>query len=151
MLLIDLLPEVLVFARKTIAASSSTPAAEPAEPEPVILRSPSLAANAAIAPQSTAGESGGDVSPATPEQASPVDVTAIFGSVSPTDILTLIREALLADRNGSRVALDTDAITIVGLEGGEDRIKRLGRWEVDIVTGKGVEPVRRAVEVVAEE
>lgn len=80
----------------------------------------------------------------------PTDMASIFGSVSSTDILALVREALLADRNGSRVALGTDGITFVGLEEGEDRIKRLGKWQVDIVAGKDVKPVRRHVEVIAE-
>ena len=43
----------------------------------------------------------------------------------------------------------TDAVA-VRLEAGEDRIKRLGVYEVEIVTGKGLEPVRRTVEVVPE-
>jgi hypothetical protein len=135
-LLDELLPETLTFSRKPIAVLA-------ADPEPVVHRSPSLAANAATSPQATSGTS---AEPA----ASAVDTTSIFGSVSATDILTRIREALLADRNGSRVALEAEGITIVGLEEGEDRIKHLGRWEVDVVTGKGIEPVRRIVEVVAE-
>lgn len=136
-LLHDLLPEVLVFARKPIAAPTPEPA-----PEPVVPRSPALAANAQVSTRATTAPS----EPETPQQ----DTKAIFGSVAAGDVVALIREALLVDSNGSRVALEADAISILGLEAGEDRIKRLGVYEVEIVTGKGLEPVRRTVEVVPE-
>jgi phage gp45-like len=76
--------------------------------------------------------------------------------VSSGDVLTRVREALLQGSGGTAttgvaVALENDSVRIVGLELGEDRIKRLGRWEVEIVPGKGVDPVRRVVEVVPEE
>ncbi|KAI0125489.1 hypothetical protein BJ170DRAFT_684757 [Xylariales sp. AK1849] len=159
-LLNDLLPEVLVFTRKPISApttlvtsATSTPAEPAPELEPTVTRSPSLAANAATSPAATPSARTATAStyPATPAAEPAADTTSIFGSVSPNDILTRIREALLADRNGSRVALEAEGITILGMEEGEDRIKRLGRWEIDIVTGKGSEPVQRVVEVVAEE
>lgn len=66
------------------------------------------------------------------------------------DVVARIREALLADRNGSRVAVEAEGISIIGLETGEDRIKNLGVYEVEIVTGKDVEPLRRTIEVVPE-
>ncbi|KAK6204083.1 oligomeric, coiled-coil, peripheral membrane protein [Pestalotiopsis sp. IQ-011] len=138
-LLQDLLPEVLVFARKPIAASTPEPA-----PEPVVFRSPALAANAQVSTQATSAAAPSE--PETPQQ----DTKAIFGSVAAGDVVARIREALLIDSNGSRVALETDAVSILGLEAGEDRIKRLGVYEVEIVTGKGLEPVRRTVEVVPE-
>ncbi|ETS86916.1 hypothetical protein PFICI_00744 [Pestalotiopsis fici W106-1] len=137
-LLQDLLPKVLVFARKPIAAP------EPAkDPEPVVSRNFALAANAQVSTQ-TAAEAA-----AVPEQPQQ-DTKAIFGSVAPTDVVARIREALLADSNGSRVSFEAEAVSILGLEAGEDRIKRLGVYEVEIVTGKGLEPVRRTVEVVPE-
>ncbi|KAH6646691.1 hypothetical protein BKA67DRAFT_580255 [Truncatella angustata] len=141
-LLSDLLPATLIFARKPInSADSAQP--EVSAPEPSIPRSPSLAANAQTSMQQQQQSSSPGMEPA-------VDTTTIFGSVSSLDIQQRIREALLADRNGSRVALEVDGISIKGLEAGEDRIKRLGVYEVEIVTGKGLEPVRRTVEVVSE-
>lgn len=127
----------MVFARKPIAAPTPEPA-----PEPAVPRSPALAANAQVSTRATTAPS----EPETPQQ----DTKAIFGSVAAGDVVALIREALLVDSNGSRVALEADAISILGLEAGEDRIKRLGVYEVEIVTGKGLEPVRRTVEVVPE-
>lgn len=112
------------------------------EPEPAVMRSPSLAANAQLSTQPSVGAA----VPATSQQ----DTTAIFGSVAALDVLTRIREALLADNNGSRVALEVDGVTIRGLEAGEDRIKSLGLYEVEIITGKGLEPVKRTIEVVPE-
>ncbi|KAF2973411.1 hypothetical protein GQX73_g9 [Xylaria multiplex] len=138
-LLTALLPEVLVFPRIPV---STTPAPPP-EPSP---RSPSLAANAATSTPT----------PAAPESAA---VTPIFGSVSRTDILSLIKENLLADPQGSRVSLEEESLELVGLDlehDGENRIKRLGTFEVLISPGVGadgreIEPVRRVVQVVAEE
>ncbi|KAI1874423.1 hypothetical protein JX265_004631 [Neoarthrinium moseri] len=127
------LPAVLTFARKAIAPA--------AEPEPAVPRSPSLAVNAALSTQPKPASA-----PAADE------ATAIFGSVSTVDILAHIREVLQeADQTERRVGLEADAIAIEGLDLGEDRIKRLGRFELVITTGRGVEPVRRIVEVVAEE
>ncbi|KAI0536466.1 hypothetical protein GGR58DRAFT_475116 [Xylaria digitata] len=139
-LLTALLPEALVFPRIPVSA---TPAPRP---EPSIPRSPSLAANAATSTPS----------PAAPESAA---VTPIFGSVSRNDILSLIKENLLVDPQGSRVSLEAESLELVGLDlehDGENRIKRLGTFEVLIspgvgADGKELEPVRRIVQVVAEE
>lgn len=140
-LLQDLLPEVLVFARKPISVPE--PAKEPEAPAQRM--SPALAANAQVSTQPKDAPTA-PAAPAVPEQ----DLTAIFGSVAVTDVVARIREALLADSNGSRVAIEADAVSILGLEAGEDRIKRLGVYEVEIVTGKGSEPLRKKVEVVPE-
>ncbi|KAI1128259.1 hypothetical protein F5Y10DRAFT_240920 [Nemania abortiva] len=141
-LLTTLLPEVLVIPRAPVPSTPAPP------PEPVVPRSPSLAANAATSTLAAA--------PQTPEVAT---VTPIFGSVSRSDILALIREKLLADPQGSRVALEAESLEILGLDpehDGENRIKRLGTFEVLITPGVGadgkeVEPVSRVVEIVAEE
>ncbi|KAI1116848.1 hypothetical protein F5Y14DRAFT_405494 [Nemania sp. NC0429] len=139
-LLTALIPEVLVFRR---AAVSMTP---PPPPEPSVPRSPSLAANAAT-------------SIPTPEPPQPAVVTPIFGSVSRGDILALIREKLLADPQGSRVSLDVDSLELLGLDpehDGENRIKRLGTFEILISAGVGadgkkIEPLSRVVQVVPED
>ncbi|RYP05745.1 hypothetical protein DL764_003603 [Monosporascus ibericus] len=133
-LLTTLLPPTLTFARKPI----TTPAPE-AAPEPVVPRSPSLAPTAAAS--QTAGV--GDETPAA--------ATAIFGSVSTNDILHVVKEALAVDSQGSRVALEAESVLILGLEAGEDRIKKLGTFEVEISPGKDLDPVRRTVEVIPEE
>ncbi|KAI0852838.1 hypothetical protein F5Y00DRAFT_226202 [Daldinia vernicosa] len=142
-LLETLLPPILTFARKPIPAVS---APLPSEPKPTpIPRSPSLAANAAASIDFAAEDS----TPPSTEEAAP---TAIFGSVSVNDILALIRERLLEDdpAQGGRVALEADNVQIQGLEG-EDRIKRLGTFDVLITAGKDLEPLVRKVEVVPEE
>ncbi|RYP68201.1 hypothetical protein DL771_006801 [Monosporascus sp. 5C6A] len=129
-LLTTLLPPTLTFARKPIA----TPAPE-AAPEPVVPRSPSLAPTAAASQTAGVG----------------AETPAIFGSVSTNDILHVVKEALAVDSQGSRVALEAESVVILGLEAGEDRIKRLGTFEVEISPGKDLEPVRRTVEVIPEE
>ncbi|KAI0433470.1 hypothetical protein F5Y09DRAFT_338688 [Xylaria sp. FL1042] len=134
-LLTRLLPQALVFPRIPV----STPPPEPATP-----RSPSLAANAATSTSVAASEAA---------------VTPIFGSVSRNDILALIKESLLMDPNGSRVALEAESLELLGLDpehDGEHRIKRLGTFEVLIApgvdaSGKTIEPVSRVVQVVPEE
>ncbi|GAW10949.1 hypothetical protein ANO14919_002870 [Xylariales sp. No.14919] len=139
-LLMTLLPEALVFPRIPVSTTPASP------PEPLVPRSPSLAANAATSTHS----------PKAPESAV---VTPIFGSVSRSDILALIKETLLADPQGGRVALEAESLELLGLDlehDGENRIKRLGTFEVLIAPGVGangeeIEPVRRLVRVVAEE
>ncbi|KAI0506238.1 hypothetical protein F5B22DRAFT_624753 [Xylaria bambusicola] len=132
-LLSTLLPEVLVFPRIPV---STTPA------EPAIPRSPSLAANAAISTSDAAA----------------AEVTPIFGSVSRGDILAVIKENLVADPNGGRVALEDESLEIIGLDpeyDGDNRIKRLGTFQVRISPGVGaegrvIESVSRTVQVVPE-
>ncbi|KAI0187339.1 hypothetical protein EV127DRAFT_436802 [Xylaria flabelliformis] len=139
-LLTTLLPEVLVFSRAPVSTTPAPP------PEPSAPRSPSLAANAATS------------TPA-PEAAKSVTVTPIFGSVSRNDIVALIKERLLESPEGSRVTLEVESVELMGLDpehDGENRIKRLGTFEVLIALGvdshgKEIEPVRRIVQVVAEE
>ncbi|KAI0967682.1 hypothetical protein F4678DRAFT_445195 [Xylaria arbuscula] len=135
-LLTTLLPEVLIFSRIPVSTTPAPP------PEPSVPRSPSLAYNAATS-------SG---TPQAPAPAAPV-VTPIFGSVSRNDILALIKETLLLDSQGSRVALEAESLELVGLDpehDGDNRIKRLGTFEVRISSGFG-EPVTRVVQVVPEE
>lgn len=137
-LLQTLLPEVLVIPRTPVALTPPPP------PAPVIPRSPSLAANAVTSVPSAAHQ--------------PSRVTPIFGSVSRGDILALVKERLLEDSEGNRVVLEPESVEILGLDAehdGENRIKRLGTFEVRISpgvdsNGKGLEPIKFAVEVVAE-
>lgn len=87
-------------------------------------------------------------------------MTPIFGSVSRGDILALIRETLLANPQGSRVSLDVESLELLGLDpeyDGENRIKRLGTFEILISPGVGVgadgekiKRVSRIVQVVPE-
>lgn len=58
---------------------------------------------------------------------------------------------MLVDSKGGRVALEEESIKILGLEAGEDRIKRLGTFKVEISAGKDLEPVIRTVEVVSDQ
>lgn len=84
---------------------------------------------------------------------------AIFGSVSTTDIANTIRELMAADPEGSRISLDPRDIRFVTEDDGVDRVKSLGRWEIDITPGGSasalrkdvVELVRKSIEVVAAE
>ncbi|KAI1494387.1 hypothetical protein F5X96DRAFT_617696 [Biscogniauxia mediterranea] len=154
-LLEDLLPETLVFKRKPIAAPAPEPVPVP-EPEPAtpaVPRSPSLATRAAT---SVGGPPPPPAAPSPPPSpaAAPVEERAIFGSVSANDVLARVKELLLVGdaRRGSRVALDASSVELAGLGGDEeDRIKRLGTFEVRISAGRGFRPVKRVVSVVADE
>lgn len=116
-------------------------------PEPATPRSPSLAAHAQISTQALPQDQAA--------AAEDPEAGAIFGTVSPADMLIRVRDALLrgtaANAASVAVTLETDNIRVLGLEVGEDRIKRLGRWDVQILPGKDVAPVKRVIEVVADE
>ncbi|KAI1752513.1 hypothetical protein F4782DRAFT_530380 [Xylaria castorea] len=139
-LLMTLVPQILVFPRAPVSTTPVPP------PEPAAPRSPSLAANAAT-------------STSAPQVAESAAVTPIFGSVSRNDIAALIKERLLESPQGSRVTLEAESIELMGLDpehDGENRIKRLGTFEVLIApgvdsNGKEIEPVRRVVQVVPDE
>lgn len=123
-ILTTLIPPVLTFHRKPIPAPAPMPAP------------------AAISPL---------VAHANPGTATAPDVpVAIYGSVSVTDIVGYIKGALAEDAAGSRIVLAPGDILFVGLAKETDRLKELGRWEVDISVGApGLEPVRKVVEVIA--
>ncbi|KAI1268763.1 hypothetical protein F5Y18DRAFT_439370 [Xylariaceae sp. FL1019] len=146
-LLTSLLPEILTFERIT-GTVPDAPAPEP-KPEPAVVRSPGLAANAAMSKPEPVPESA--------EEQKPEPIIPIFGSVSKSDILSRIKEFLSADEQGSRAALEEHSISISGLDPAHDaldRIKRLGRFEILIYPGVGsnklpLKPVKRVVEIVA--
>ncbi|MCJ1250232.1 hypothetical protein MMC30_007458 [Trapelia coarctata] len=84
--------------------------------------------------------------------------TAIYGSVSTADIVTVMQAALnvesLEDEDALLVVLSADDINIVQEEGKEgvgevDRIKSVGEFMVEIQV-RGGEPVRRIVRVMAQ-
>ena len=115
-------PETLVFFRKPIPA--------PAPPPPARSVSPLISsANA----------------DATHDRNTPL---AIYGSVSATDVVGHIKGLLADDPHGSRIVLGPEHIRFLGLTDDADRIKALGRWEVEISSGgTGLEPVRKVVEI----
>jgi hypothetical protein len=78
--------------------------------------------------------------------------------VSTNDIANEIKEFLRMDDEASRIMLDGGNVRFAKLNPDVDRVKSLGRFEVaiSVVSGastdrSGVEPVRKVVEVVAEE
>ncbi|KAH6636754.1 alcohol acetyltransferase-domain-containing protein [Chaetomium tenue] len=122
-LLMTMIPEALIFHRKPIPV--------PAPPPPTQSISPLVAsANAETAQD---------------HNNAPL---AIYGSVSATDIVAHIKGLLLNDAEGSHVILGPENIHFQGLVEEADRIKALGRWEIEIsVGGTGLEPVRKVVEI----
>ncbi|KAK3397684.1 hypothetical protein B0T20DRAFT_226896 [Sordaria brevicollis] len=74
----------------------------------------------------------------------------IFSSVSSTDIYNQIK-ALIADHEeASRINLAPSSVKILGLGNDTDRIKYLGRWDIEIAVARAksdVEPVRKSVEI----
>ncbi|KAK8121276.1 hypothetical protein PG999_005396 [Apiospora kogelbergensis] len=140
----QIIPQVLTFARKPITTPEPAPAA-PAEP--AVPRSPALAANAI-----TSTHSGQPQQPPQEVPAAYIPVTTIFGSVTAQDVLEIVVAAAQAAHPGAfSGVLGARDVVLFGLEDGEDRIKRLGRFDVEIHTGgEGVPPLRRVVEVVPE-
>ncbi|KAK4245625.1 alcohol acetyltransferase-domain-containing protein [Corynascus novoguineensis] len=121
-ILTTLIPSTLAFHRKPIPA--------PAPPPPSQSISPLVASAKADAAY---------------DRDAPV---AIYGSVSATDVVSHIKGLLVNDVEGSRIALGPEDVRFLGLDEETDRIKTLGRWEVDIsVGGTGLEPVRKVVEI----
>ena len=105
-LLNTLLPEVLSFSRKTIAAQ------DPAES----------------------------------------DSAALFGSVSTEDVAVEIRSILQADQEAGLVRVDARDVKFLGVGEGADRVKTLGRWNIEIVVRDAPGgPVRKAIEVTSQE
>ncbi|KAK4128293.1 hypothetical protein N657DRAFT_607509 [Parathielavia appendiculata] len=121
-LLTTSIPETLTFHRKPI------PAPAPAPPTQFI--SPLVAS-------------------ANPDSAQDQNTPlVIYGSVSATDIVGYIKGLLAGDADGSRIVLGPEDIKFRGLSEDTDRVKALGRWEVEIsVGGRGLEPVRKVVEI----
>jgi hypothetical protein len=98
-------------------------------------------------------------SPAPPPRStstSPADhppATGIFGSVTTADVANSIRSLLAASEDeASRVAVEPRAIRFLDpdAEGGEDRVKSTGLFEVEIALSAEVS-LRKTVEVVAAE
>jgi hypothetical protein len=67
--------------------------------------------------------------------------------VSATDVVAYIKGLLLGDAEGSRMVLGPENIRFLGLAEEADRVKALGRWEVEISVGSKLEPVRKVVEI----
>ncbi|KAH6854370.1 hypothetical protein B0I37DRAFT_401370 [Chaetomium sp. MPI-CAGE-AT-0009] len=122
-LLTTLIPDTLIFHRKPIPV--------PAPPPPTQSISPLVASAQADTAQD--------------RNDAPL---AIYGSASATDIVGHIKGLLLNDAEGSHVVLGPENIRFLGLAEEADRIKALGRWEIEIsVGGTGLEPVRKVVEI----
>ncbi|XDG09688.1 hypothetical protein ABKA04_009303 [Annulohypoxylon sp. FPYF3050] len=133
------IPDTLTFTRKPIPAAPVQ--AEP-DSAPTPIRSPSLSRHAVTSVATPPPE----VEPSKPTE------TAIFGSVSALDILTVIKERLIESDpdKGGRIALDESGIMIWGLGEDEDRIKHLGTFKVSISVGAEFQSFKLDVEVVAE-
>ncbi|KAK3362830.1 hypothetical protein B0T25DRAFT_575513 [Lasiosphaeria hispida] len=143
-LLSTLLPETLTFFRKPIPAP---PPKTPARISPLVA--------SARASQVEEAKTSTTATPDSPE----CNMLAIFGSVSVTDVANHIKELLMADLEASRISLGPENIRFVGLPDNNDRIKALGRWEVNILVDgsgsvdkdAGLQPVRKMVEILPTE
>ena len=143
-----------MFRRKLIHPPSA-PAAAPTANTPSAPRSPLRAAQAAVSAASRPTdlpEPNYEPTEKT-EAVDPTAALAIFGSVSTTDIAAAIKEILVNDTEAARIMLDGRDVRFVGMEDGADRVKMLGRWEVEIIPrgeASGLESVKKVVEVIAE-
>jgi hypothetical protein len=121
-LLTTLVPDALIFYRKPIPVPALAPPTQSVSP---LIAS----ANADTAP----------------DQSTPL---AIYGSVSATDIAGYIKGLLVNHVEGSRIVLGPENIRFLGLVEEADRVKALGRWEIEISAGgTGLEPVRKVIEI----
>ncbi|KAK1781373.1 hypothetical protein QBC45DRAFT_406006 [Copromyces sp. CBS 386.78] len=130
-LLSELIPNTLTFHR---------------EPVPIPVPQPKLAEEPKVSPLIARR------APAPTPQTPSTDKAerAIFGSVSSTDILNQIKALISGHEDASRIVLGPSSVKIVGLADGNDRIRHLGRWEIEIAVaraGSGLEPVRKLVEI----
>ncbi|KAH8889492.1 hypothetical protein GQ53DRAFT_748185 [Thozetella sp. PMI_491] len=141
-LLEALVPQCLTFYRKPIHPLPSPVKTDTPTPTQ---RSPLIAHHDMLAPS-------------TEPDASDYD-PAIFGSVSADMIVADIKSRLGNDAEASRVSLEPNHIRFLGLGGGADRLKALGRWEIEIALvpvpkfgqKATVEPIKRTVEILPEE
>jgi len=127
------IPETLSFFRKPIPAPPPSPAAKIS---PLVASSMStpLPANTA---------------------------TGIFGSVSASDVVQHIKELVSAEPELASLQLAPEHVRFLGLEDGSDRLKALGRWEVEISvsslvprgtnTTAPLAPIRKMIEVLPAE
>ncbi|AEO54222.1 hypothetical protein MYCTH_2115071 [Thermothelomyces thermophilus ATCC 42464] len=121
-ILTTMIPDTLAFHRKPIPAPAPPPPSQPISP--LVASAKADTAHDRNAPM------------------------AIYGSVSATDIVGHIKGLLVNDVEGSRIVLEPENIRFLGTDEETDRVKTLGRWEVEIlVGGTGLEPVRKTVEV----
>jgi len=137
------LPSHIIFYR--------TPIPEPESPAQESLSRPRRAASSAAAELDAASE---PLKPPKPQ------LTTIFGSVSTADIAESIKAVLAQTRQGARVVIGPEDITILadedeqfglkerGIEG--DRLKALRDFQVEARV-KGGDPVVRTVSVRAQE
>ncbi|KAK0730569.1 hypothetical protein B0H67DRAFT_639057 [Lasiosphaeris hirsuta] len=153
-LLTTLLPETLTFFRKPIPAPPPPPPPALTPPPKPSARISPLVASARTSKVEDA-KSTVTKTPESPER----NTLAIFGSVSVTDVVNHVKKLLMADLEASRISLGPENIRFVGLLDNSDRVKALGRWEVEIsVDGSGsvdkngsLKPVRKMVEILPTE
>lgn len=79
------------------------------------------------------------------------ELLKIHGSVTLQNIAGVIKEKMLSDPEASRIHVQPDQITFVGLEEGVDKLDKIGTFEVEIRAHVGkakVSPIRRTIKVV---
>lgn len=127
------IPETLSFFRKPIPAPPPAPAAK---------ISPLVASSMSTPPPANTA-------------------TGIFGSVSASDVVQQIKELMSAEPQLASLQLAPEHIRFLGLDEGSDRLKALGRWEVEISvnslvpgvtnTTAPLAPIRKMIEVLPAE
>lgn len=79
------------------------------------------------------------------------ELLRIHGSVSLQHIASALKDMMLLDPEASRIHVQAEDITFVGLGEGVDKVEKIGTFEVEIRTHVGkskVAPVRKKIEVV---
>ena len=105
--------------------------------------SPSVASNSAISAAATAAAP--KLKPAEkPENAN------IYGSVSTSDIAANIKAILAENEEGSRVVVSPEDISFVEKTEDIDRVKQLGKFQVDIRPKGAPDAIRRTIHVNAQ-
>ena len=77
--------------------------------------------------------------------------TAIYGSVSTTDIALALKAYLFKSERGALASLSPEDITFVEAEEDSTRVKHVGKYDVDITFKDAPTTVRRTIEVTAAE
>lgn len=79
------------------------------------------------------------------------ELLKIHGSVTLQNIATALKDRMLLDQEASRIHVQPDMITFLGLAAGADRIEKIGTYEVEIRAQVGktkVPPIQRTIKVI---
>lgn len=79
------------------------------------------------------------------------ELLKIYGSVTQQNIATAIKDRMVLDLEASRIHVQPEMVTFLGLEAGVDRVEKIGTFEIEVQAHVGktkIPPVRLTIKVV---